>query len=95
MRGVVSLAAALSLPEGMPGRDFVLAATFSVILVTVLVQGSTLAPLIRLLQITSSDALVPGQVTEDVAWSRMAQAQLAAVTMISRQPDGSDVILAC
>lgn len=28
MRGVVSLAAALSLPEGLPGRDFVLAATF-------------------------------------------------------------------
>jgi monovalent cation/hydrogen antiporter len=90
MRGVVSLAAALSLPEGLPGRDFVLAATFSIILVTVLVQGSTLGPLIRLLRITSSDALVPGQVTEDVAWSRMAHAQLAAVATVSRQPDGSE-----
>ncbi|MBX3584982.1 MAG: sodium:proton antiporter [Rhizobiaceae bacterium] len=33
MRGVVSLAAALALPEGFPGRDFILLATFAVILV--------------------------------------------------------------
>ena len=39
MRGVVSLAAALALPEQFPGRDFILATTFAVILVTVLVFG--------------------------------------------------------
>jgi monovalent cation/hydrogen antiporter len=49
MRGVVSLAAALALPHNFPGRDTVLFATFAVIAVTVLLQGSTLAPLIRLL----------------------------------------------
>lgn len=49
LRGVVSLAAALSLPDGFPGRDFILAATFAVILVTVLVQGTTLSLLARLL----------------------------------------------
>jgi monovalent cation/hydrogen antiporter len=49
MRGVVSLAAALALPRNFPGRDAVLFATFAVIAVTVLLQGSTLAPLIRLL----------------------------------------------
>ncbi len=90
MRGVVSLAAALSLPEAVPGRDFVLAATFSVILITVLVQGSTLGPLIKLLRVTSGELLAPGQVNEDVAWSRMADAQLAAVVVASRQPDGSE-----
>src|SRR6185369_15592044 len=47
MRGVVSLAAALALPQDFAGRDFILATTFAVILVTVLVQGSTLGPLIR------------------------------------------------
>jgi len=46
MRGVVSLAAALALPQDFPGRDFILATTFAVILVTVLVQGATLGPLI-------------------------------------------------
>ncbi|WP_158807897.1 sodium:proton antiporter, partial [Beijerinckia sp. L45] len=54
MRGVVSLAAALSLPEAFPGRDFILATTFLVILVTVLVQGTTLAPLIRVLRLTGA-----------------------------------------
>jgi CPA1 family monovalent cation:H+ antiporter len=49
MRGVVSLAAALALPDDFPGRDFVLASTFAVILVTVLIQGATLASLIRVL----------------------------------------------
>jgi monovalent cation/hydrogen antiporter len=48
MRGVVSLAAALALPTDFPGRDLLLFATFAVIAVTVLVQGSTLGPLIRL-----------------------------------------------
>jgi Na+/H+ antiporter len=47
MRGVVSLAAALALPQDFPGRDLLLFATFAVIAVTVLVQGSTLGPLIR------------------------------------------------
>src|SRR5260221_10454962 len=51
MRGVVSLAAALALPTAFPGRDFIIATTFAVILVTVLVQGATLAPLIRVLRL--------------------------------------------
>ena len=46
MRGVVSLAAALALPEGFPGRDLILLTTFGVILATVLIQGTTLGPLI-------------------------------------------------
>ena len=42
MRGVVSLAAALALPQNFPGRDLLLFATFAVIAATVLIQGSTL-----------------------------------------------------
>ncbi len=54
MRGAVSLAAALSIPETLPGtdapfpgRDLILFLTFCVILVTVVGQGLTLKPLIR------------------------------------------------
>ena len=47
MRGVVSLALALALPEAFPGRDLILFLTFVVILVTVLAQGTTLGPVIR------------------------------------------------
>jgi CPA1 family monovalent cation:H+ antiporter len=57
LRGVVSLAAALSLPQEtqhglpFPYRSLILFLTFVVILVTLLVQGFTLRPLIRRLGI--------------------------------------------
>jgi Na+/H+ antiporter len=55
MRGVVSLAAALALPAVLrdgspfPHRDIILCLTFSVIFVTLVLQGLTLPPIIRLL----------------------------------------------
>jgi Na+/H+ antiporter len=57
MRGVVSLAAALALPtvlangNAFPQRDLIVFLTFSVILVTLVLQGLTLAPLVRWLGI--------------------------------------------
>jgi len=57
MRGVVALAAAFSLPvtlgDGRPfmQRDLILFLTFSTIFVTVVLQGLTLAPLIRSLRL--------------------------------------------
>jgi monovalent cation/hydrogen antiporter len=53
MRGAVSLAAALALPANFPARDPVLLITFSVILVTLLIQGGTLGVVIRLLKLDS------------------------------------------
>lgn len=57
LRGVVSLAAALALPHTtasgapFPARDFILFATFGVILVTLVLQGLTLAPLVGALNL--------------------------------------------
>lgn len=57
VRGVVSLAAALALPRQLadgspfPGRDAAIACTLCVILATLIAQGLTLLPLIRLLGI--------------------------------------------
>ena len=91
MRGVVSLAAALSLPASFAGRDFIMAMTFVVILVTVLLQGATLGPLIYRLGVTkfkidsSNDAL-----TIEQARARMATVQLEAVKKISSMEDGSE-----
>ncbi|WP_374468995.1 cation:proton antiporter [Phenylobacterium sp.] len=51
MRGIVSLAAALALPEGFPYRDFIRFAAFVVVLGTLLLQGLTLGPLLRLLRL--------------------------------------------
>jgi monovalent cation/hydrogen antiporter len=55
MRGVVALAAAIALPEALldgrafPQRNLIIFLTFSVILVTLVLQGLTLPPLIRAL----------------------------------------------
>jgi len=51
MRGSVSLAAALALPQSFPQRDLVLFLTFAVILSTLVLQGLTLPKLIRRLDI--------------------------------------------
>jgi CPA1 family monovalent cation:H+ antiporter len=61
VRGVVSLAAALSLPRFMddgspfPGRDMVIACTLVVILVTLIAQGLTLQPLIQMLGLRADE----------------------------------------
>jgi CPA1 family monovalent cation:H+ antiporter len=57
MRGIVSLAAALAIPVSLPNgapfpaRDLIIFLTFCVIVVTLVGQGLTLAPLIRRLRV--------------------------------------------
>jgi CPA1 family monovalent cation:H+ antiporter len=89
LRGVVSLAAALSLPEGFPGRDFILAATFGVILVTVLFQGTTLEPIAKLVSGLKFAALNVPDLTEAEARARIAEAQFSAIEKESLGSDGS------
>ncbi len=89
MRGVVTLAIALSLPEEMPGRDLILAAAFAVILATVMLQGTTIGAVIRLLRLTEGQAEGAGHLTRARATARMAAAQLAAVEALARRDDGS------
>ena len=60
------------------------------ILVTVLVQGSTLGPLIRRLGLDGTEAPDPNLLSEEHAWARMAHAQLAVVEAASRQEDGGE-----
>ena len=47
MRGLVTLATAFALPAGFPQRDLIVLTAFIVVLATLVVQGATLAPLIR------------------------------------------------
>jgi NhaP-type Na+/H+ or K+/H+ antiporter len=49
MRGLVTLATTFALPADFPQRDMVVLAAFSVVLATLVVQGLTLSPVIRLL----------------------------------------------
>jgi Na+/H+ antiporter len=66
MRGIVSLAAALALPvqidgSAFPFRDLIVFITFSVVLGTLVVQGLTLRPLLRVLAV-DDDHLVEREI---------------------------------
>ena len=76
MRGIVSLAAALALPLSFPHRNEIILFTFVVILSTLVVQGLTLTPLIRLLRVGEDDTL---QREEASAREEAARAALARV----------------
>jgi CPA1 family monovalent cation:H+ antiporter len=55
MRGIVTLAAALALPAMFPFRDVIVLTAFSVVLGTLTLQGLTLGPLLRALDLRDDD----------------------------------------
>jgi len=55
MRGIVSLAAALGLPAAFPYRNLIVLTAFSVVLGTLAIQGLTLKPLLRALDLHDDD----------------------------------------
>jgi CPA1 family monovalent cation:H+ antiporter len=82
MRGVVSLAAALSIPVYLdngahfPERNLILFITFSVILVTLVLQGLTLPLLIKWLKLEDPDATIPEEQQDAAVRKKMSQAAL-------------------
>jgi CPA1 family monovalent cation:H+ antiporter len=91
MRGVVSLAAALSIPvqldngTAFPHRNLILFITFIVILLTLLVQGLTLPYLIRKIHIPDLDAMLP----DDEAYS-LLQKQVAEHSLLHLRANYSE-----
>jgi monovalent cation/hydrogen antiporter len=57
MRGLVTLATAFALPLDFPSRDLIVLSAFSVVLATLVIQGLTLLPLVRLLGLDGDDGL--------------------------------------
>lgn len=57
MRGIVTLAAALALPDGFPYRDLITLCAFAVVLGTLLIQGLTIRPLLAFLKLREDDSL--------------------------------------
>jgi Na+/H+ antiporter len=55
MRGIVTLAAAMALPPAFPYRDLIVLTSFSVVLGTLVLQGLTLKPLLRALDLRDGD----------------------------------------
>jgi CPA1 family monovalent cation:H+ antiporter len=86
MRGVVSLAAALSIPvllaDGtpFPQRNLVLYITFVVIFVTLVLQGLTLPVVIRKIKLPSYNDHIPEEETEILIRGELARTSLAYLT---------------
>jgi monovalent cation/hydrogen antiporter len=76
MRGIVSLAAALALPPAFPYGDLIVLTAFCVVLGTLVIQGLTLKPLLRALDLQDGDPV--GQEVR-LARERALQAGLASV----------------
>jgi monovalent cation/hydrogen antiporter len=83
MRGFVTMATAFALPDSFPQRDTVVLTAFCVVLATLVLQGLTLAPLVKLLKLDRS-----GDATRELASARAAMAK-AALASIAGQ-DGPE-----
>jgi CPA1 family monovalent cation:H+ antiporter len=85
MRGIVSLAAALALPvelvdgSAFPERDLIIFLTFVVIAVTLVIQGLSLKPLIRRLQVGRDWSIQEEQQRAKMALGKVAIAAIDAV----------------
>jgi CPA1 family monovalent cation:H+ antiporter len=97
MRGVVSLAAALSLPytlsNGQPfaQRNLILFLTFSIIFVTLVLQGLTLPPIIRALGLTGSHEEEHEELTARRILLQRALASLQEQLSICSEEDRHDL----
>ena len=87
MRGVVTLAVPLTLPVDMPGRDFMLICALVVIFATVVLQGSSLGMIIRLVRPVDHEP--PARMNLAGAETAMARARTATVERLAYAPDGT------
>jgi CPA1 family monovalent cation:H+ antiporter len=87
MRGIVTLAAALALPDGSPAtafpyRDLIILCAFCVVLTTLVIQGLTLRPLLAVLGLKDD-----GSVAREVRLARVETAR-AALQVLAAEQDG-------
>ena len=87
MRGIVTLAAALALPDGTPQtafpyRDLIILCAFCVVLTTLVIQGLTLRPLLAVLGLKDD-----GSVAREVRLARVETAR-AALQVLAEEQDG-------
>lgn len=80
MRGMVTLAAALALPEDFPHRDLVVLSALAVVLGTLVIQGITLEPLIRMLHFPED-----GRAEEEKARVRALLTDSALMSLRARE----------
>ncbi len=94
IRGILTIATASALPPNFPGRSLIVFAAFSVVLGTLVVQGFTIGPLVKLLHIEQDGSLKneTEQVREQllrVGLDSLGNRTEAAATSIRRELDSA------
>ncbi|PWJ93951.1 sodium/proton antiporter (CPA1 family) [Mesorhizobium loti] len=87
MRGLVTLVVAIALPANFPGRDPIVLAAFAVVLGTLVLQGMSLKPLLRILNFDPDRT-----VDNEVAQARVAIMQ-AALDVLSRKTSAAAAVV--
>lgn len=90
MRGIVTLAAALALPEGFPARDLIVLTAFLVVLGTLLIQGLSLKALLRALKLSDGDPVAHEEHTArrrllEVAYAQLPAGRSPAVDLVRKE----------
>ena len=89
MRGLVTLATALALPQEFPSRDVIVLSAFIVVLGTLILQGFTIRPLIALLRIAPDASL-----DEEVSQTRNAMLDAALKELAEIPGEGAAALRA-
>jgi len=85
MRGLITLATAFALPANFPQRDLIVLTAFSVVLATLVLQGLTLVPLVKLLGLGGEDGLC-----REMAEARADLARAALETLDGKTGPAAD-----
>jgi monovalent cation/hydrogen antiporter len=86
MRGIVTLAAAMALPNDFPFRSYVIFVSFAVIVATLVLQGLSLPPIIKLLGLGDDGSALREE--REARWeaTHAALARLQAMTFSEQLP---------
>jgi len=83
MRGLLTLATAMALPADFPSRDLIVFAALTVVLGTLIIQGLTLGPLIRMLKFDNDESM-----REGITNTRMLLLDTALADLDTLEPSG-------
>lgn len=79
LRGSLSMVLALSLPRDLPARELIISMTFGVVVLSILVQGSTMGLLLRMLGLVPAKSAAHRWLDEHIARLRVVVAQQRAL----------------
>ncbi len=79
LRGGLSMVLALALPNGMPFRELLVTTTYGVVVLSILVQGLTMGPLLRLLGVSEQSNRTDGPARARLLAAKAAAEALAVM----------------